>query len=562
MLDATPLVGTLGRACYAPCEGDCTRGSLEGTLPIRRLKRFASDAHDASGADNGIERPEPNGKRVAIVGSGPTGLTAAWQLARLGYSVKIFEAAPVRGRLPAPGHPVLPAARGCRRARHRERHRTSASRSRPGPRWPIPPASRTTASTRCSWPRARIVRPASGVPGEDRLGVLGGTDFLRKVKLDHPIEVAGKRVIVVGGGNVAMDAARTARRLGAASVTIAYRRSRDEMPAHHVEAEDAEKEGVAFRLLVAPAEVLGNAEGAVSGLALRRDAPRRPGCVGSPVRRAHPGFRRDDRGRRHHRRDRHAPGHGRCSAIASPPSRTGASPATWRPARPRSRTCSPPATRSTGPPTSPAPWARAARPPTRSTPGSTAVPSTTGTPGSPSWTSRPSWPARRRTRSPRRRPTAWSSWRRPTDFHEVEAPLTEAEARRAAGRCIDCAVCSECNECVSACPVDGCIDLRATRPGARGQGRRGRGVDRLQALPRRPQARVRVRPLQERHHRHADGPAAGPHAAVQHDPAARATARSRSASPTSCAPAPATRPSATRSARGSAACTPSSRTSC
>ena len=102
VLDATPLVGTLGRACYAPCEGECTRGSLEGTLPIRRLKRYASDAHDASGSDNGVERPEPNGRSVAIVGSGPTGLTAAWQLARLGYAVKIFEAAPAAE--PGPGY--------------------------------------------------------------------------------------------------------------------------------------------------------------------------------------------------------------------------------------------------------------------------------------------------------------------------------------------------------------------------------------------------------------------------------------------------------------------------
>ena len=105
-----------------------------------------------------------------------------------------------------------------------------------------------------------------GVPGEDRLGVIGGTDFLRKVKLDQPVDIAGRRVVVVGGGNVAMDAARTARRLGAASVTVAYRRSRDEMPAHHVESAEAEKEGVQFRLLVAPAEVVGNAAGAVAGL--------------------------------------------------------------------------------------------------------------------------------------------------------------------------------------------------------------------------------------------------------------------------------------------------------
>ncbi len=109
-----------------------------------------------------------------------------------------------------------------------------------------------------------------GVPGEDRLGVLAGTDFLRKVKLGQPVDIAGKRVAVVGGGNVAMDTARTARRLGAASVIVAYRRGRDEMPAHHVEADDAEKEGVAFALQLAPVEVTGDAAGAVSGLRCQR----------------------------------------------------------------------------------------------------------------------------------------------------------------------------------------------------------------------------------------------------------------------------------------------------
>ena len=111
VLEATPLVGTLGRACYAPCEGDCTRGSLEGTLPIRRLKRFAADQHYASAEGPGVEVPPANGKKVAVVGSGPAGLTAAWQLARLGYGVKIFEAAPVAGgflRLAIPAYRLPP----------------------------------------------------------------------------------------------------------------------------------------------------------------------------------------------------------------------------------------------------------------------------------------------------------------------------------------------------------------------------------------------------------------------------------------------------------------------
>jgi heterodisulfide reductase subunit A len=109
--ETTPLVGTLGRACYAPCETECTRGSLEGPVSIRRLKRFIADTHYALPEPPPTERPAPNGKRVAVVGSGPTGLTAAWQLARKGYGVRIIESAPAAG-----GAPRLPAARGGRRA--------------------------------------------------------------------------------------------------------------------------------------------------------------------------------------------------------------------------------------------------------------------------------------------------------------------------------------------------------------------------------------------------------------------------------------------------------------
>ena len=176
------------------------------------------------------------------------------------------------------------------------------------------------------------------------------------------MDLAGKRVVVVGGGNVAMDAARTARRLGAASVTVAYRRGRDEMPAHHVEADDAEQEGVAFSFLVAPAEVVGDQSGAVSGLRCTRMA------LGAP----------DASGRR---RPEPIPGSETVlpcelviSAIGMTPD-TAPSRARW-PTADRGalrsdpatlpdatfRTSSPPATSSTAPPTSRGPSARAGAP--------------------------------------------------------------------------------------------------------------------------------------------------------------------------------------------------------
>ena len=315
-----------------------------------------------------------------------------------------------------------------------------------------------------------------------------------------------------------MDAARTARRLGAASVTIAYRRSRDEMPAHHVEAEDAEKEGVAFRLLVAPAEVLGNAEGAVSGLRCvemrlgapdasgRRSAEPIPGSdvtIEADVIIAAIGMRPDtaafgdrvatlkngrlacdvgdlpDRGAARVRRRRRGPrAHGHHPRRGGGPQ--GRPPGRRLAQRPRLR--------------------RLGHPPPRG--------GQAGRPGAPEGVHAVGGDAGRHGAPV----VAHGLPRGRGSPHRGGGP-------RAAGRCIDCAVCSECNECVSACPVDGCIDLRATDQEREVRVGRRRRVDRLQALPRRPQARVRVRRLQERDHRHADGPAARPHAAVQHDPA-------------------------------------------
>ena len=459
VLDATPFVGTLGRACYAPCEGDCTRGSLEGTLPIRRLKRYASDAHDASGAGNGVERPEPNGRRVAIVGSGPTGLTAAWQLARLGYAVKVFEAAPVAGgflRLGIPSYRLPEAVV----ERDIENVTDLGVEIVTGTPVTDPAGLKEDGFDAVLVATGTHRSTGLGVPGEDRLGVIGGTDFLRKVKLNHPVEVAGKRVVVVGGGNVAMDAARTARRLGAASVTVAYRRSRDEMPAHHVEAADAEKEGVTFRLLVAPAEVLGDTHGAVSGLrcqAMRLGAPDASGRKSAePV----PGS------------DTIIPADVIIAAIGMRPdtSAFGNRVAVTK----LGRLASDPATCQTGTahmfaagdavhgPTditrAVGEGRKAAHMMDRWLQGQPMTDWDTRLPV----VDKAQVLARQKAYSlSAPTPEGSSLHPAPTDFREVEAPLTETEARRASGRCIDCAVCSECNECVDACPVDGCIDLRA-----------------------------------------------------------------------------------------------------
>jgi heterodisulfide reductase subunit A-like polyferredoxin len=269
VLDATPLVGTLGRACYAPCEDGCTRDRLEGPLPIRRLKRFIADRHYAAAASPGIDRPEPNGKRVAIVGSGPAGLTAAWQLARLGYAVRVFEAAPKAGGFLRYAIPTyrLPEA---------VVDDDIANLTAVGVEIVTDaPVTDVEALKREGYDAVLLATgtPTSlrlGVPGEQLAGVYAGLDFLRDVRLDRAIDLDGRRVVVVGGGNVAMDAARTARRLGASETLVVYRRGRQEMPAHASEVADAAAEGVQFRFLMAPVAVVGDSEGRVTGLRVQR----------------------------------------------------------------------------------------------------------------------------------------------------------------------------------------------------------------------------------------------------------------------------------------------------
>jgi heterodisulfide reductase subunit A len=459
VLDATPLVGTLGRACYAPCEGECTRGSLEGTLPIRRLKRFASDQHDASGAGNGVERPAPNGKRVAVVGSGPTGLTAAWQLARLGYAVKILEAAPVAGgflRLGIPSYRLPEAVV----ERDIENVTDLGVEIETGKRVEDPAGLKDQGFDAVLVATGTHRSTSLGVPGEDRLGVLGGTDFLRRVKLSQPVDISGRRVVVVGGGNVAMDAARTARRLGAASVTVAYRRSRAEMPAHHVEAADAEGEGVAFRLLVAPAEVLGDAQGRVAGLRCgemrlgapdasgRRSAEPVPGSsvtLEADVIIAAIGMRPD------------TSAFGDRVAVL-PNGRLASNAATCQTAVPHVFAAGDAVHGPTDITRAVGEGRKAAH----------QIDAWLNGRAFDNWDDRLPVVDKQVVLARQRAyalnaatPDGMELEPAPVDFREVEAPLTEAEARRASGRCIDCAVCSECNECVEACPVEGCIDLRA-----------------------------------------------------------------------------------------------------
>jgi heterodisulfide reductase subunit A-like polyferredoxin len=269
ILDATPLVGTLGRACYAPCETECTRGDLEATIPIRRLKRFVADRHYSQKTGSGIERPASNGKSVAIVGSGPAGLTAGWQLARLGYQVRILEAESKAGGFL---RHALPAYRLPDQVVEQDIANVTAlgveilTSTKVTDLEALKAQGYDAVLLATGTPRATPL----GIPGEAANDVLAGLDFLRQVRLGEAPDLAGKSVVVVGGGNVAMDTARTARRLGAREIRVAYRRGREEMPAHRAEIDDAEMEGVSFEFLVAPISVETDGNGAVTGLRCQR----------------------------------------------------------------------------------------------------------------------------------------------------------------------------------------------------------------------------------------------------------------------------------------------------
>ncbi len=270
------LPAICGRVCpqESQCESACTRGIKGEAVGIGRLERFVADWHNEH-AQLSHEKPASNGHKVAIVGSGPSGLTCAGDLAKAGYEVTIFEALHLAGGVLVYGIPEfrLPKAIVQKEIDSLKALGVTVHTN------VIVGKSLTVDELFEDGYEAIYIASGAGlpmfmhIPGENLKGVLSANEFLTRINLmkaykedaDTPVR-RGKKVAVVGGGNVAMDAARCAKRLGADEVYIIYRRSEKELPARKEEVEHAMEEGIIFRFLTNPVEILADDDKSVKAL--------------------------------------------------------------------------------------------------------------------------------------------------------------------------------------------------------------------------------------------------------------------------------------------------------
>ncbi|MFA5180747.1 MAG: FAD-dependent oxidoreductase [Syntrophales bacterium] len=253
ILRENPLPGVCGRVCYHPCEECCNRREFDTSIAVHTMERFLADTAARNETKSAMEKLPSKGKRVAIIGSGPAGLAAAWFLNMLGYDSEIYEAMPEAGGLLRWGIPAyrLPAAvLGAEIGRIESQGvRIRVGETVSAPRFEELQASYDAVFLGCGYWRNR----ALNIPGEAVGGVEDGLSFLRQLRRGEKPDVTGISA-VIGGGNTAIDVARSIIRLGERAV-IVYRRRREDMPAFEEEIESALEEGVELRELLAPVQI-------------------------------------------------------------------------------------------------------------------------------------------------------------------------------------------------------------------------------------------------------------------------------------------------------------------
>ena len=255
-----PFAAICGRICFHPCETLCKRGQLDSPLSICDTKRFLGDWEMKQSVYKTPPKMEDRDKKVAIVGAGPAGLSAAYYLCLNGYDVTVFEKLPVLGGMLSVGIPEyrLPRDIIATEIKNLETlgvtFQTGISIGH----------DKTLTDLESENYKACFIAtgmhqcPTLGVAGQDLEGVIPGVDFLRKVAFKESV-VLGEKAVIIGGGNVAIDCARTCLRMGVKEVSILYRRSREEMPAYDYEVKEAEQEGIRFIFLAAPVRFIGEA---------------------------------------------------------------------------------------------------------------------------------------------------------------------------------------------------------------------------------------------------------------------------------------------------------------
>ena len=273
---STSLPAVCGRVCpqESQCEGKCVRGIKGESVGIGRLERFVADWHRENTC-NVIRKPEANGHKVAVIGAGPSGLTCAGDLAKLGYDVTVYEALHVAGGVLSYGIPefrlpksiVAEEIEGLKKLGVKIECNIVIGKTLTVDELFDMGYEALFIGSGAGLPRFM------GIPGESLKGVYSANEYLTRINLmkayrkdsTTPIKKS-RKVAVVGGGNVAMDAARCAKRLGAEEVYIVYRRGMQELPARHEEVEHAQEEGIIFKTLCNPVEVLGDEGGNVCGM--------------------------------------------------------------------------------------------------------------------------------------------------------------------------------------------------------------------------------------------------------------------------------------------------------